>query len=55
MLQILLQAMGRVRARHLALFPRLSTASASRDVAQALAAGSLNAQGERALTRYRFR
>ena len=52
------KALGRSwfsRKQYLALFPRLSTASASRDLAKAVADGALNSQGERALTRYRFR
>jgi Fic family protein len=52
------QELGRrwfARKDYLALFPRLSTASASRDLAQAVAAGQVVAQGERALMRYRFR
>lgn len=42
------------RKQYLALFLRLSTASASRDLAKAVAAGELAANGEHALTRYRF-
>lgn len=43
------------RKDYLSLFPRLSTASASRDLASALATRQLSSRGERALTRYRFR
>ncbi len=43
------------RKDYLALFPRLSTASASRDLAAAVTTGKLYSQGERALMRYRFR
>lgn len=42
------------RKHYLSLFPKLSTASASRDLAQAVQSGALVARGERALTRYRF-
>lgn len=51
------RALGRrwfSRKQYLALFPRLSTASASRDIAKAVAKGDLAASGDRALTRYRF-
>lgn len=43
------------RRDYLALFPTLSTASASRDLASGLAARALVSRGERALTEYRFR
>jgi Fic family protein len=43
------------RKDYLSLFPRLSTASASRDLASALATRQLSSKGEQALTRYRFR
>jgi Fic family protein len=43
------------RKDYLALFPRLSTASSSRDLAIARRQRLLTAQGEHALTRYRFR
>jgi Fic family protein len=43
------------RKDYLALFPRLSTASASRDLASALAARQLSSKGDHALTTYRFR
>jgi len=43
------------RKDYLAIFPRLSTASASRDLAQAVADGRLKSRGARALTEYRFR
>ncbi len=43
------------RKRYRGLFPTLSTASASRDLAQALAAGRLLSRGAHALTEYRFR
>ncbi len=43
------------RKEYLALFPRLSTASASRDLAQALGGGLLISKGTRAHTQYRFR
>jgi Fic family protein len=43
------------RKDYLALFPALSTASASRDLARGLTDALLRAQGARALTRYRFR
>lgn len=43
------------RRDYLALFPRLSTASASRDLAGAVANRELQSEGERALMRYRFR
>jgi Fic family protein len=52
------QALGRrwfSRKDYLALFPKLSTASASRDLAEALARLTLASRGARALTRYRFR
>jgi hypothetical protein len=39
---------------YLALFPRLSTASASRDLASGLAARTLVSRGDRAQTEYRF-
>lgn len=51
------RALGRrwfSRKQYLALFPRLSTASASRDLAKAVAKGELAARGDHALTRYRF-
>ena len=43
------------RQGYLALFPELSTASASRDLAAALATRSLNSRGQRRSTEYRFR
>lgn len=43
------------RADYVALHPRLSTASASRDLAEAVADGVLERRGERRLARYRFR
>jgi Fic family protein len=43
------------RKAYRALFPRLSTASASRDLANAVADGRLKSRGARALTEYRFR
>jgi Fic family protein len=43
------------RKDYLALFPRLSTASASRDLALGLAAQTLVSRGAHALTEYRFR
>jgi Fic family protein len=43
------------RKRYRGLFPTLSTASASRDLAQAVAAGRLVSRGAHALTEYRFR
>jgi len=43
------------RSGYLALFPELSTASASRDLAHALAERSLSSRGQRRLTEYRFR
>jgi Fic family protein len=43
------------RKDYLALFPRLSTASASRDLASALATSQLTSKGQHALTTYRFR
>jgi Fic family protein len=42
------------RRDYLALFPRLSTASASRDLASGLATRALVARGARARTEYRF-
>jgi len=43
------------RKAYLSLFPRLSTASASRDLALGVSGGRLSSRGERALTEYRFR
>jgi len=43
------------RKEYLALCPRLSTASASRDLARGLTARLLTSRGARALTQYRFR
>jgi Fic family protein len=43
------------RKDYLSLFPRLSTASASRDLASALVDRQISSKGEHALTRYRFR
>lgn len=43
------------RKDYLSLFPRLSTATASRDLASALSARQLSSKGVRALTQYRFR
>jgi Fic family protein len=43
------------RKEYLAVFPRLSTASASRDLLHGLSIKRLASRGERALTRYRFR
>lgn len=43
------------RKDYLSLFPRLSTASASRDLRSALTTRQLASKGEHALTRYRFR
>jgi Fic family protein len=43
------------RKDYLAVFPRLSTASASRDLARASTQRMLESRGERALTEYRFR
>jgi Fic family protein len=43
------------RKDYLALFPRLSTASASRDLKSAITNSQLRSEGEHALTRYRFR
>ena len=43
------------RKQYRGLFPTLSTASASRDLAQAVAAGRLVSRGAHALTEYRFR
>lgn len=43
------------RKDYLSLFPGISTATASRDLASAARSGVLRAQGERALKRYRFR
>jgi Fic family protein len=42
------------RKDYLALFPKLSTASASRDLVGAVQSGALSTRGERALTRYHF-
>lgn len=43
------------RGDYLALFPRISTATASRDLAGAVDEGTLQTRGERRLTQYRFR
>jgi hypothetical protein len=43
------------RKDYLGFFPKLSTASASRDLAAAVAADNVTTRGERRLTEYRFR
>ncbi|MBW8885533.1 MAG: hypothetical protein JF612_12340 [Planctomycetia bacterium] len=43
------------RKGYLTLFPDLSTASASRDLARALAARAVTSRGRRRSTEYRFR
>jgi Fic family protein len=42
------------RKDYLSLFPKLSTATASRDLRHGVDEGALSKMGERALTRYRF-
>jgi Fic family protein len=43
------------RKEYLAHFPKLSTASASRDLARAASSGALHTRGEGRATEYRFR
>lgn len=42
------------RAHYVRLFPRISTATASRDLLTGVAGGLLDRDGDRARTRYRF-